>query len=252
VYEFKGRTLTQEASAVTLTFESRSSVPLFSKTSARTFHLVADGNSINRATLPLDKSTLIGYITWEQSSLQLSISDFHKFLTATRIAAFSLGHITYSFTTAEFAALKDFAEALRLGDSVEWRTPQKACSLLTDMGLQTSEYKSYQPGEYKCASPYNAVTTGSVNIVFQGLGDQYSVKELQLIMYANSNDKRTHDDLVVASGVLANRSLGVKLPDMLLLYLLVGKPYKWALGKNQLEVSRAAKATGYEVKFIIR
>lgn len=113
LYEFKGHRLTQEPSTVTMAFESRSSESQFNKTSARAFQLFADGNSIARSILPLDKSTLIGYITWEQSSMQLPIADFQKFLTAKRIAAFSLGHIAYSFSDPEFARLKDFVDALR-------------------------------------------------------------------------------------------------------------------------------------------
>jgi hypothetical protein len=226
-------------------------VPRFNNPAARAFLLIADGNTIIHAALPLDKSTLIGYVTWQQTSARVSIASLHKFLTATQTAEFKLGDITYSFTQTEFAALKDFADALRLGKSTEWRIPRRAFSLLDDVSMKT------RPNEYGCSSLYTSVPSGSANgLTYHGIGDQYGVKALALVLRVNETESAisSHEALVMASGVLADRSLGINLPDMLLLSLFTGKRYNWAVGKNHIEVVRESlpAGQGYEVKFIIR
>ncbi len=111
-YEFIGTKMTEEPTAVTLAFESRSSVERLNDPASRVFQLTADGRTIITASLTLDKTTLIGYVTWQQTSARVPMADFIKFLTAKESASVRLGGIIHSFSADEFASLKDFTVAI--------------------------------------------------------------------------------------------------------------------------------------------
>lgn len=112
-YEFKGKVMTAEPSAVTLAFESRSSAERLNGEAARAFLLTADDGVITRATARLTKTKLIGLVTWQNMEVSLPVSDVEKFLAAKQKATLTLGSFTHTFTAGEFAMFRDFIDALR-------------------------------------------------------------------------------------------------------------------------------------------
>lgn len=264
MYEFKGRELTEEATALTMTFESRSSAPRFNSPAARSFELIADGDTIIRTTVVLDKSTLIGYITWEQASVRVPVADFHKLLMARKDVGFRLGAIQHPLTDEELAISNDFAKALRPRSATDWHTPWFACSLLDDIpGMRTRGYMKDPslPKDYWCSSPYKEIGTGTVfsianNLAYYATGDQRTARQLKLVLNVNSLHAANvgHEALAIASRLLTRRALNADLSNEVLTALLSGRPGKWNAGKSQIEVLRDdwSNGKGYEVHFIIR
>ena len=107
----------------------------------RTFQLNVDGRTIVQAGLALDKSTLIGLVTWESLSYDLLLTKVGELIGAKSNATITLGTLTRQLTETELGVFDDFMKALRLGNSSEWRNPQKACSLLADIGMAPQPYR---------------------------------------------------------------------------------------------------------------
>jgi hypothetical protein len=113
IFEFNGKALTDEPVAMTLAFESRSSVTRLDSPESRAVKLVADGKEVLKAVAALDKTTVIGLVTWQEASLRVPLADVDKFLSASDSAGVQLGQINYSLTGGEFAMLRNFVAALR-------------------------------------------------------------------------------------------------------------------------------------------
>jgi hypothetical protein len=254
---FTGRWLTNEPSSIRIVFESRSSQPWLSKPGMGTLVIDVDDQTIVQAGLAVNKSTRIGMITWEQVSYDVTMPLLQKLLTANHGAVLKLGRITHYLTASELLVFKDFSEALRLGNSTEWRSPQRACALFKDLGIKAENYRYVGLNTYGCPSPSTYLTKQSSNtFTFRPEGNKDEIKELVLVL--RIVDSQTSFDsqeaFAILSGVLAERSLGIKLPDMLLLAIATGKSYLWKLGQNSIEVTRShpSEDGAYELRFSIK
>jgi hypothetical protein len=113
-YEFKGKSLTQMPSSISVMFESRSSAPQLTQLTSRKFALMADTRSVFSVSGSLTKSNVIGLITWENVTVEVPLSDIEKFLAATQTASLQIGSINYSFSRDEFSSFRKFVDALRI------------------------------------------------------------------------------------------------------------------------------------------
>lgn len=258
IHKFAGRTLTQTPPSIQLVFESRSKPSRYTNPGTRTLELTVDGRTIVQAGLALDQSTPIGLVTWENLSYDLSLTKANELLTARNSATLTLGNITHDLTASEIAVFKDFIEALRVGNSTDWRSPQKACTLFADVGITTHPYRYVGMNTFGCYASAVPLPAGSGNsVIFRPEGNQQGITDLILVLRVTS-DKQTalasHEAFAILCGALASRSLGIELPNMLLLAAIVGNPYKWSIGSNTVEVSPTLRGSdgSYEVRFTIK
>lgn len=257
-HEYAGRALTQSPSSIRIIFESRSGVSRFENSGSRTLQFTVNGRPIVQAALALDKSTPIGYVTWEQVSYDLSVAKASELAAAQQTATVRLGNVVRSFTAAELAIFKDFVDALRLGNSTDWRSPQRACALFEDIRIKTHTYRYIGMNTYGCSAPALPLPAGSGNsVTYKPEGNQQGITELVLVLRVTS-DKQTalasHEAFAIICGALASRSLGIDLPNMLLLAAYVGNPYVWRIGPNTVELSPTIRGSdgSYEVRFTIK
>lgn len=258
IHKYAGRTLTQTPESIQLVFESRSKLSRYTNPGTRGFTLTVDGKTIVQAGLALGKSTPIGFVTWENLSYDLSLTKALELISARDRVTLTLGNITHDLTASEIAVVKDFIDALRVSNSTEWRSPQKACSLFADVGIGTQSYRYVGMNTFGCYSSSVPLPAGSGNSVsFKPEGNQQGITDLILVLRVTS-DKQTalvsHEAFAIMCGALASRSLGVDLPDMLLLAVFVGNPYRWTIGSNTVEVTPTLRGSdgSYEVRFTIK
>ena len=257
-HEYSGRTLTQTPPSIRIVLESRSSLSRYKNPGTRNFELTVDGKTVVQAGLVLDKSTPIGFVTWENLSYDLSLPNVNELIAAKTSATIALGSIKRDLAASEIAVFKDFVSALRLGNSTEWRSPQKACSLFEDVGLKTHPYRYVGMNTFGCGAAGVPLPGGSGNTVsFRPEGDRDRITDLILVLRVTS-DKQTalasHEAFAIMCGALASRSLGIDLPNMLLLASLAGNQYVWHVGQNTVEVSPTSRSSdgSYEVRFTIK
>ena len=258
IHKFAGRTLTQTPPSIQVVFESRSKLSRYTNPGTRTFELTVDGRTIVHAGLALDQTTPIGLVTWENLSYDLLLTKANELLTVRNSATLTLGNITHELTASEIAVFKDFIDALRVGNSTDWRSPQKACALFTDVGIRTQPYRYIGMNTFGCYASDVALPAGSGNsVAFKPEGNQQGITDLILVLRVTS-DKQTalasHEAFAIMCEALASRSLGIELPNMLLLAAIVGNPYKWSIGSNTVEVSPTLRGSdgSYEVRFTIK
>lgn len=256
IHEYTGRTLKQSPESIQLTFESRSSVSHYKNPGSRSFELTVDGRTIVQAGLALDRSTQIGFITWENVSYDLSLAKAND-LIAARDVRLTLGKLTHKLTAEEIAVFRDFLDSLRIGKT-NWRDPELACSLLSDVGVGTRPYQYIGLNTFGCPSTAVPLPATSGNsVVFSAEGTKQEVTELSLVLLVRSNERvalASHSAFTVMCGALALRSLGLTLPDMLLLAVFTGKPFVWHIGSNTVEVTPSMQDISghYELKFTIK
>lgn len=258
IHEYTGRTLTQTPGSIRVIFESRSSLSRYKNPGTRAFQLTVDGRTLVQAALGLNKSEPIGLVTWENVSYDLSLTKANELIAAKNTATLTLGSITHDLTASEIAVFKDFADALRVSNLTDWRSPQKACSLFADVGIRTQAYQYVGMNTFGCYASGVPLPAGSGNSVsFKPEGNQQGITDLILVLRVTS-DKQTalasHEAFAIMCGALALRSLGTALPDMLLLAAMVNNPYIWRIGSNTVEVSPTVRGSdgSYEVRFTIK
>jgi hypothetical protein len=165
IHKFAGRTLMQTPPSIQIVFESRSKLSRYTNPGTRTVELTVDGKTIVQAGLALDKSTPIGLVTWENLSYDLSLTKANELLTARNSATVTLGNITHDLTASELAVFKDFLDALRMSNTTEWRSPQKACALFADVGIRTQPYQYVGMNTFGCYASGVPLPAGSGNSV---------------------------------------------------------------------------------------
>ena len=146
--------------------------------------------------------------------------------------------------------------------TVTWRNPAVACSLLDGFGLKTRGWKNdpSKPSEYWCSAPYTPVHKEISNFVlclaYYVDGTRDAARQLKIVM--SVTDPRAiemgHTALALASTELSKASLGTILPKDVLEALLAGETGKWKLGPNEIEIQREdyVKGWGYDLKLLIR
>jgi hypothetical protein len=256
-YEYSGKALTETPRSVKIVLESRSGTARYKNAGTRSLQIAVDGRVIAQAALALDKSTLIGLVTWEQLSYDLLLPKARELIAARSSVTLTLGNIRHEFTRAEVAVFRDFLESLRSGDSTEWRNPQKGCSVFGDIGLTTHTYRYVGMNTYGCYADETPIPLGSGNsISYRAEGNQQSITDLILILRVTNSaaSLASHEALARMSAMLAERTIGTGLPDMLLLATITRIPYKWRVGSNTVEVSPtlAGSDGSYEVRFVIK
>lgn len=226
IHKFAGRTLTQTPSSIQLVFESRSKLSRYVNSGTRTLEITVDGRTIVQAGLALDKSTPIGLVTWENLSYDLSLTRANELLMARNSATLILGNIRHDLTASEIAVFKDFLDAVRVDNSTDWRSPQKAYALFADVGVRTQPYQYVGMNTFGCYASGVPLPVGSGNsVTFKPEGNQQGITDLILVLRVTS-DKQTalasHEAFAIMCGALASRSLEIELPNMLLLAAIVG------------------------------
>lgn len=111
-YEFAGRTPAETPTAVTLAFESRSKSARLGAPFDRIVRLMRDGLPGKSYQATLDKTTLIGLVTWEQASVRIPLSDLNSFFTAKDTAVLQFGPHDYPLNATQFAAMRKFVGAV--------------------------------------------------------------------------------------------------------------------------------------------
>ncbi len=258
IHEYGGRTLKQTPPTIRLSFESRSNLSHYKDPGTGTFELTVDGRTIVQAALTLDSSTPIGFVTWENLSYDLSLAKANELIAAKKSATITLGKITHYLTKTELAVFEDFLNALRTGNSTGWRDPDQACSLLSDIGFRMEPYKYVGLNTFGCRAPAVPFPRGSSNTIsFRPEGNQKEITELILVLQVTSDKPialASHEAFAIVCGALALRSLGLELPNLLLLAAFAGNPYTWQVGSSTVELSPSLRAPdgSYEVRFTIK
>jgi len=136
--------------------------------------------------------------------------------------------------------------------------PTKACELLQEVGLPTSDWKSEYDQEYGCSSNYKQLGAGSPlanNLAFYVEGNSSSV--LQVYLMLNVNDKVTastaHQELIKSAKVLSLKETGQQLPQKLIDAIKNGSNVSQKIGNATVEIVRKVWPTGkgYEIKVSI-
>jgi hypothetical protein len=114
MYEFPGKTLSEEPKSITLAFGSVAGLPArFARSDQRDFQLIVDGEEIIRAEAKIMANIPTPYVTYEDLAVVLSMSDVNRLLGARLTASMKIGGIRHSLSVEHLEGLRQFVDALR-------------------------------------------------------------------------------------------------------------------------------------------
>lgn len=138
-------------------------------------------------------------------------------------------------------------------------SPADACGLLAGSDLKGRKWVDYGDGTAGCASNYKDIGSGrplANNLAFYATGMGQSVKQVKLVMNANSpaSASLAIKQLSQASASLSTKLLGAPLPANIKAAIDKGIPKSAVVGSGSVEVVKDVWPTGrgYEIQVIIK